>query len=114
MPPSCGPRSFVTPSFTTGEALMLSSAFMRLSVSALEVGASTFLAASVTCVLVRGAAHPPPSAAQNWSDTFDFSVPRLAPDSSLLLRGSLAALFTKVSDRRSEERRVGEEGSGRG
>ena len=47
MPPICEPRSLVTPSFPAAEALMLSSAFMRLSVSALDVGASTFLAASV-------------------------------------------------------------------
>jgi len=43
--------------------------------------------------------QPPPSVPQNRSDTFDFSVPRLAPDKSLLLRGSLAALFTNASDR---------------
>ena len=47
IPPSCGARSRVTPSFTLGVALMVSRAFEKLSVRPFEVGASTFLAASV-------------------------------------------------------------------
>jgi len=65
MPPSCGPSRLVTPSFTAGEALTLSSAFMRLSLSPAEVGASTFLPASVICAVFRGALQPPPSIEQN-------------------------------------------------
>src|SRR4029453_6661668 len=75
MPPRCGPRRPVTPSFTAGLALTLSSAFRRLSLSPADVGASTFLDASVTWALVRGALKSPPRTGRNYSDTFVFTDP---------------------------------------
>src|SRR5262245_50434580 len=65
MPPSCGPISLVAASFTTGLALIESNALLKLSLSALEVFASTFFPASVIWELVRGALQPPPASAQS-------------------------------------------------